>query len=122
MRLDLDESSSAPLSEQIAAAVRGAIARGDLVAGQRLPSGRDLADASGVTLETVQRGYRLLVDEGLVVSRVGRGTSVAPDVDPQRLSVVADVDELVRRARRVGMSDEELTQMVADRWSNGPRE
>lgn len=116
MRLELDDGSRSPLAEQIAAAIRRAIVSGDLGPGDRLPSGRDLAESSGVTLETVQRGYRLLVDDGLVVARVGRGTTVASDIDPQLLSVTDDVDGLIRRSRQVGMTLEEITRMIRARW------
>ncbi len=119
MRLELDESSSLPLAEQIAAAVRHAVATGELAPGDRLPSGRDLAESSGVTLETVQRGYRLLAEDGVVVARVGRGTSVARDVDVRRLSLVADIDEVIRRSRRVGLSPDDVVTMIRDRWPAG---
>lgn len=117
MRLELDDASRSPLAEQIAAAIRRAIVTGELRPGDRLPSGRDLAESSGVTLETVQRGYRLLVDDGLVVARVGRGTSVAADVDPQRLSLQSQVDDLVVRARQFGMTAPDLSDLVIDRWN-----
>lgn len=117
MLLHLDEADGRPLYEQIAAAVRKAVADGRLRPGDRLPSGRDLAESSGVTLETVQRAYRLLVADGLVTSRVGRGTTVAADVDPAALSLVSDVDELVRAARALDLDETELVGLVRERWS-----
>ena len=78
--LELAPDDTRPLYRQIATAVRRALAEGDLAPGERLPAGRDLADALGVHLDTIQRAYRLLADEGLVVSRVGRGTQVRTDL------------------------------------------
>lgn len=116
MRLELDETSPLPLAEQIAAAVRRAVATGELAPGDRLPSGRDLAESSGVTLGTVQRGYRLLADDGLVVARVGRGTSIAADVDTRRLSLDADVDDLIDRSRHLGLGVDDLVALIEERW------
>lgn len=110
--LEIDLSSDAPLYLQIAAGVRGAVLTGRLVAGQRLPAGRDLADGLGVNLETVQRAYRLLVDEGLLVSRVGRGTRVVDEVDTDALALLLQISDLVDRAAELGIGPAQLAAMV----------
>lgn len=117
MLLRLDEADPRPLYEQIASTLRRAVADGDLAAGDRLPSGRDLAESSGVTLETVQRAYRVLAEEGVVVSRVGRGTSVAPDLDRRALALDAEVEALVVRARELGMGADTVVTLVRQRLS-----
>lgn len=116
MLLRIDESSPLPLYEQLAAAVRAAIADGTARPGDRLPSGRDLAEANNVTLETVQRAYRLLADEGVVTSRVGRGTSIAADVDPARFAINDEIEALVVRARSVGLSRAEVERRLRAAW------
>jgi GntR family transcriptional regulator len=110
--LEIDLSSDAPLYLQIAAGVRGAVLTGNLVAGQRLPPGRQLADGLGVNLETVQRAYRLLVDEGLLVSRVGRGTRVVEEVDTDALALRRQISDLVERAAELGIGTARLAAMV----------
>ncbi len=82
----------------------------------RLPSGRDLSDALGVNLETVQRAYRRLADEEVVTTRVGRGTGVRESVDVKRLGVETLVDDLVARAVQLGVSLDQLTSLVAFRY------
>jgi len=109
---EIDLSSDAALYLQIAAGVRGSVLAGNLVAGQRLPPGRELAEALGVNLETVQRAYRLLVDEGLLVSRVGRGTRVVDDVDTDTLALHRQISELVNRAAELGIGSARLATMV----------
>lgn len=116
MLLQLDDTDTRPLYQQIASAIRGAVATGDLAPQDRLPSGRDLAESSGVTLETVQRAYKSLVEEGLLVSRVGRGTSVAKDVDVDALSLQAEVRALIVRARQVGVDLDDLIALVRRQW------
>ena len=72
----IDHGSRVPLHEQVAAAVRRAIAEGEAGPGERLPPARDLAAVLGVNANTVFRALRTLRDEGLVEFRRGRGVSV----------------------------------------------
>lgn len=112
--LEIDLSSDAPLYLQIAGGIRGSVLAGRLVAGQRLPPGRELADALGVNVETVQRAYRVLVEEGLLVSRVGRGTRVVDDLDPDVLALGRHIAELVGRAAELGIGSARLAAMVRE--------
>ena len=61
----------------LAQTIREGIASGDLAAGSKLPTVRDLAFRVGVTPGTVARAYGLLTDEGRLIAEVGRGTFVA---------------------------------------------
>ena len=65
------------LSGWLVAEVRAAVADGRLRPGAALPPTRTLAQDLGVSRGVVVEAYRRLVDEGLVVSRVGAGTVVA---------------------------------------------
>lgn len=112
MLLTLPPDDPRPLYQQIAAAVRRALVEGELAPGTALPAGRDLATALGVNLDTVQRAYRLLADEGLVNARVGRGTRVVDDPPLDALALQRDVDSLVARARALGIGTHELLDMV----------
>src|SRR5580704_7424020 len=109
--MEIDHSSPAPLHEQVAAAIRRAIADGEAVAGERLPPARDLAAVLGVNANTVFRALRTLREEGLVEFRRGRGVSVT-GIAPQRSLVVAKARELVAVARRYGYRPEELTEII----------
>lgn len=62
---------------QIADWIAGRIERGDLRPGARLPAERDLAAEVGVDYMTVRRATQVLLDRGLIVTVVGRGTYVA---------------------------------------------
>ena len=66
----------APLHRQLARALAGAIERGRLARGERLPAERILAPAVAVSRGTVVAGYDLLVADGLVERRRGSGTYV----------------------------------------------
>jgi len=108
----IDHASSVPLHEQVAAAIRRAIAEGEAVAGERLPPARDLAAVLGVNANTVFRGLRTLRDEGLVEFRRGRGVTVSC-IAPQRSAVIEKARELVELARHCGYRPEELAEIVA---------
>src|SRR3954462_4883918 len=65
-----------PLGRQIQEQLRVAIREGRLLAGERLPSTRRLADHLGVSRGTVVEVYEQLVAEGYVDSAIGSGTRV----------------------------------------------
>jgi DNA-binding transcriptional MocR family regulator len=60
----------------IVSALADDVAGGRLVAGDRLPTHRELADALGVAVGTVTRAYAEAERRGLVRGEVGRGTFV----------------------------------------------
>ena len=110
--MEIDYSSSVPLHEQVAAAVRRAIADGEVRSGERLPPARDLAAVLGVNTNTVFRALRTLRDEGLLEFRRGRGVTVT-GIGPERSAVVAKARELVALARRCGYRPDELAEIIA---------
>jgi GntR family transcriptional regulator / MocR family aminotransferase len=77
----LDRASSLPLSRQLVAALRGAIAEGSLSASARLPSTRALAAELGIARSTVVGVFEQLTAEGYIASTRGSGYFV-----PQRLA------------------------------------
>lgn len=66
--------------QQIMEQFRNLIERGDLRAGDTLPTVRQLASDLGVAPNTVARAYAELQEEGLIVSDGRRGTRVASGV------------------------------------------
>jgi GntR family transcriptional regulator len=110
--MEIDHGSPVPLHEQVAAAIRRAIANGEAAAGERLPPARDLAAVLGVNANTVFRGLRTLRDEGLVEFRRGRGVTVS-GVGPGRSAVVEKARELVALARHYGYRPEDLAEIIA---------
>jgi 2-aminoadipate transaminase len=72
----LEREAETSLADQIVAVIEQAIADGEVMAGDKLPPTRELADLAGVNHLTAARAYRRLADHGAVVSRVGAGTFV----------------------------------------------
>ncbi|MGA3400444.1 MAG: PLP-dependent aminotransferase family protein [Acetobacteraceae bacterium] len=71
--------ATGPLYLGIADAIGQAITRHELLAGDRLPPQRQVAEALGIDLTTVTRAYAEAHRRGLLDARVGRGTFVRAD-------------------------------------------
>ena len=65
------------MSQQIAAQIRVKIKSGELAAGDRVPSTREIMRRWGVAMATASKVLSILKDEGLVRTRPGAGTVVA---------------------------------------------
>ena len=65
-----------PLYLAIAEQIGQAIGRGELTAGSRLPTQRELAGRLGVSTQTVSQAYAEAERRGLVIGQIGRGTFV----------------------------------------------
>ncbi|TVT50720.1 winged helix-turn-helix transcriptional regulator [Amycolatopsis rhizosphaerae] len=61
---------------QVASGLRAAIRAGEYSPGAQLPSYQELADSWGVAINTAKSAVTLLRDEGLVVTRHGKGSFV----------------------------------------------
>ena len=110
---DIDPRSPTPLYEQIAARVRMAVASGELVPGDSLPSVRSLAKSLRVNPATVVAAYRDLASDGFVEVRHGQGTFIqeVPTYlreEERTTQAVQLVRKLLQDAARVGIGLEEL--------------
>ena len=68
-----------PVYQQIMAAIRGAILKGELPPGGKVPSVRDLAAQAQVNPNTMQRALTELEREGLLVSGGTSGRTVTKE-------------------------------------------
>ncbi len=84
--------SSKPIYEQIAEMIKKRIIRGELTAGDKLPSVREMAIEVNVNPNTVQRTYRELETMDIVESKRGQGTFVTEDTE-----VIASIREEMKK-------------------------
>lgn len=80
MILRIDQTANEAIYLQIRNQIVAAIARGELLAGDGLPSVRRLASDLGINLHTVNKAYAVLRDEGYVLMR-GRSGAFVADVE-----------------------------------------
>ncbi len=109
----VDPRAATPLYAQIADGVRLAIARGELAAGDGLPSVRHLAAELRINPATVSQAYRELEAEGLVEMRQGAGSFVADIATEVRqrdrtTRLRAAVRALLAEASRLGATPDDL--------------
>jgi DNA-binding transcriptional regulator YhcF (GntR family) len=107
-----DPEDELPVGVQLSWRLRALITTGQLGHGEPLPSFRNLAQWSGVNVNTVRSVYAGLEREGLVVTRQGRGTFVADGVEPAPALEEIAADAL-RRARDAGLSPRDLATVAA---------
>jgi DNA-binding transcriptional regulator YhcF (GntR family) len=85
----LDRASEVPLGVQLAWHLRALMSAGELEAGARLPSVREMAGATGVNANTVRAVYARLEAEGLIATEHGRGSFVTGAEPGGRLAEIA---------------------------------
>jgi len=101
---------------QLYSALREWIFEGFYEPGSRLPAEHEISTMFGVSRITTRQAIELLVDEQLVVRQQGRGTFVANDI--ASAPVRGDMDQLLRKVRRLGSStrvrDAAVDEITAD--------
>jgi GntR family transcriptional regulator len=114
--LFLSASDPRPMYQQIVDQVTAKVMAGDWAAGQALPSIRELAAASRVSVITVRRAYEELERAGVIATRQGKGSVVAERGD---LPTVLMHEELQRQleallacAARLGLPLSELHHLL----------
>ncbi len=119
----IDRNAEVPISVQLAWALRSRIGEGALVPGQRLPGLRDLAEATGVNVNTVRAVYQRLEQEGLIDSQQGSGTFVAAGL--RRASAVGTIAaSAAREALETGVDPRDVAAALytSPKPSPGPDE
>ncbi len=126
LRLRIDSDSATPPFEQVRTQIATAVAAGQLDAGTRLPTVRQLATDLGLAVNTVARAYRELEADALITTHGRRGTFVRSEVVDEGAvrSSVADsaralTAEYVYAVRRLGLSSHEAVRLVEDAWKQG---
>ncbi len=84
--LGMIDRSHGGIGRQLAEALRSAISRGELTAGERLPSTRVLAESLGISRGTVTEAYEQLIAEGCLDAQPGSSTRVAATLHPPHAS------------------------------------
>ncbi len=100
---------------QIVEQIKRRIAVGDWPPGTEMPSIRGLAVALSVSVITVKRAYRDLEQEGVIVTRHGKGSVVAPGAEAGARLVEADLERVLEQAVELGSLLGYSPRKLADR-------
>ena len=106
-----------PIYEQIVDAVKTQIRKGELKEDENLPSVRMLAKDLKISALTVKKAYDALEEEGFTITIHGKGTYITAAntellLEEQKKEIEADLEKAVLKARRCGISDEELKNLL----------
>ncbi|QOC27503.1 GntR family transcriptional regulator [Microbacterium hominis] len=95
---------------------RGLIVSGQLGANERLPTVRQTASDLGVAAGTAAKAYKMLEQDGLVVTRTAAGTRVAESAARLPLSVARRIRELVTAADAAGAELDDVIDVLRVTW------
>ena len=105
-----------PLYQQIVNQIKQKIAVGEWVAGEEIPSIRQLAADLRVSVITVKRAYLEMEHAGLIVTQHGKGSFIAADVvtgpDVFEQEMVGHLEEAARLGTTMGMSEREIVSRL----------
>jgi len=115
--ITISRDSPDPMYKQVADQIKDEVGSGELTADTQLPSIREMAAALEISDITIRRAYSELEREGYLYARSGIGYFIA-DVSPEKLrelkfhEIRREIEKLVNRAKRCGISSDELIQLI----------
>ena len=110
------QTDGTPIYLQIIRYIQQGLAAGTIQDGDELPSRRVVSALLAVNPNTVQKAFRLLEDEGLVVSRAGAKSYV--QASPQQIAALrralleTELQAMVDAAKRIGLTREEAHRLL----------
>jgi len=120
MQLFINHKTGVPVWRQIVQQVKNLVVAGALEPGEKLASVRGLAKELGVNPITTARAYRELESEGVIETRQGTGTFVAPrrsvlSANEIRRRILPMIDELLINSKQMGMTWKALRDIITER-------
>jgi DNA-binding transcriptional regulator YhcF (GntR family) len=103
----IDRDAEVPIGLQLGWALCARIHDGEFQPGQRLPGLRELAEASGLNVNTVRAVYQRLEQKGLIESQQGSGTFVAATL-PRPTAVGTIAADAAREAAAIGVDPRDV--------------
>lgn len=115
--------SKQPLYEQLVEQLRRQIVLGGLDAGAAMPSVRQLATELGINPNTIQKAYRRMEEEGMIVSVPGKGSFVSEDLADmlrkQREEQLGRARQALQACRESGVTKDEIIQITQEVYREG---
>ena len=112
----VNPKSKQPLYEQLVDQLRRQLILGAVKAGAPLPSVRQLASELGINPNTIQKAYRCMEDEGMIVSVPGRGSFVSENLSEMLAKQVSEQESklltMLRTCRELGLTKENVVRLA----------
>ncbi len=109
------QTDTRPMYQQIMEQITQRIAVGDWPPGTPLPSIRELAIETKVSIITIKRAYLELEREGVIATQQGKGSWVSESLDLnllQREELIQHLQQVVKLTKSLAIAEDELLQMI----------
>lgn len=117
---DFRPEGDAPIYVQVVLHIKRGIIAGTVLDGDALPSRRVLSATLGINPNTVQKAYKILEDEGLIVSYSGAGSVVVINETVvsaiRRELVEKEARTVVDAMKKMGIAKENAMEIIAALW------
>lgn len=117
MFIEINSNSDVPIYLQLAHQLMEGMVRGELKAGDSLPSVRAFASDLGMNMHTVNKAYHYLEEKELIQIVAKSGVIIQPNVvskatEEKKQKLVAQLRPYVTEGLVLNLSEEELVLMV----------
>ncbi len=120
MFLEIDFASDQPIYEQIRRGIIKSLSQNDLDFGETLPSVRQLASDIGVNLHTVNKAYKMLEEDGIIVMDRRFGSKIVDETkdisEIQKRKVKEELDFIIALAKVKNIEKSDLDRLIGDIW------
>ncbi len=109
------QTDNSPMYQQIMEQIKQRIAVGDWPPNTPLPSIRELAAETRISVITVKRAYLELEREGVIVTQQGKGSRVNDTVDLkgiQRKELLHHLEQAGKLADSLGVPEDEIVRLI----------
>ncbi|MDD6034327.1 MAG: GntR family transcriptional regulator [Oscillospiraceae bacterium] len=114
-------NEQSPIYLQLVRYVQSAIVAGSVSPGEELPSRRLLSSLLGVNPNTIQKAYRMMEEEGLLVSHAGSGSVLTFTEESaarlRRQLLLEDTRGYVALLKSMGLTLQEAGGLLEEVWS-----
>lgn len=120
--IQIDLTSRVPIYEQICTNIIRLASAGVLKPGDKLLPVRSLASELGINPNTVAKAYKLLENDGYIVSNVGRGSYVSDKLTndcAERAMALDDFKQSTKIANLLSVDKAELNRIIENIYNGG---
>lgn len=119
----VNPKSKQPLYEQLVEQLRRQLFLGIIEAGQALPSVRQLATELGINPNTIQKAYRRMEAEGMIISVPGKGSFISDNLadmlKKQRDEQIEKTRQQITTCREMGLHIDVIKKLTDEIYKEG---
>lgn len=123
MEIKINLEDVTPIFTQLIMQIKQGVQKGELSAGDQLPSIRQLANDLDLNHKTVAKAYRLLERDSVIETRGYRGTFIHKNAKENSTIDLAawvkeSLEDLIKKYKEAGVTDSEIRIAFAELMNN----